>query len=220
MVNMKLRKAAMIDYETLDNYPITAKAVSCGMLMFDPNGNRNEILDNNGNITTPHFSHLIHHTDEAQPGRTVSAETVKWWNKLPAPVRKRVFDASLPRLTLEEHVRTVHKFIKDNNIDEVYANSPRFDLNILHTIWLSLFPNERFPISYRMERDVRTIEQFIFGTSEMRYEGGILHYGKSHSEIDDCVTQALVIQAAHQFRNVAIETLGDPCDFVLKNFIN
>ena len=221
MVNMnKTKLAAVMDYETLHNYGVSAKAISCGMLAFDVNGNKNEIVDSNGHIIARHFSHLIRHSDEDQPGRISSAETIKWWSERPAEVRKRVFDENLTRLTVEEHLRAVRAFIKKYDIGEVWANSPRFDLNILHTLWLDIFPDERFPISYKVERDVRSIEQFIFGTAEMRYQGGILHYGEAHNELDDCVTEAFVIQAAHQFRNAAIEALGDPREFVLRNFIN
>lgn len=208
----------MVDYETLDFKP-NAVVVSCGMLVFDPNGYKNEIFDALGVIIAPFASHMIMHTEEDQPGRTKSKSTMDWWAKLPSEVRNRVFGNNVQRISVAEHLVILRDMIKTHKIDEVYANSPRFDLAIAESLWDTLFPNEKFPISFRIERDVRSLEKFIFQSSSGRYGGGIFEFGNAHAEIDDCVRQAMVIQAAHQFRNVAIEILGDPMEFAKANYL-
>lgn len=212
-------KAGMIDYETLDNYAVTAKAISCAMIAFDPNGCMSDIINQDGSLKVPFVTHLIDFQGESQSGRTQSESTIKWWASQNPDVRARVFDENASRVSVSEHLQILHKFIKDNKIEEVYANSPRFDLSLMESLWREMFPNERFPISHKVERDVRTIEQFLFGTAEHRYNGGALAWGDAHNELDDCVRQALSIQAAHLFRNAAIEVLGEPYKFLMNHYI-
>lgn len=210
--------ALMVDYETLDTKS-SAVALSCGMLVFDPNGYRHELVDSFGVIIAPFATHMIMHSEDDQPGRTISKSTVDWWARLPSNVRDRVFGKNVHRISVAEHLIILREMIKEHKINEVYANSPRFDLSIAESLWDTIFPTEKFPINFRIERDVRSLEKFIFQSSSGRYAGGIFEFGNAHAEIDDCVRQAMVMQALHQFRNVAIETLGDPIEFAKENYL-
>ena len=208
--------SVMIDYETLDTKN-SARVISCGLLAFDSFGHPDSLFDpKTGVIVAPHTSHLIDYSDEAQGNRTISQSTVAWWNSLPEHVRRRVFDKTLHRESLMEHLQIVVEFLKFHRPKYVWAHSPRFDLNIMEDIWEALREEGvvDFFIDFRKEMDTRTLEAFIFGSSKGRTSPqGPFYYGNAHAEIDDCVRQAMLVQCSRAFVQSAIEVLGNPLDF-------
>lgn len=165
--------SVMIDYETLDTKILheLSRAVFWHLILSD-------ILTHSLTLRQVSLwhrtatSHLIDYSDEAQGNRTISQSTSCWWNSLPEHVRRRVFDKTLHRESLKEHLQIVVEFLKFHRPKYVWSPSPRFDLNILEDIWEALREEGvvDFFIDFRKEMDTRTLEAFIFGSSKEPYK--------------------------------------------------
>jgi hypothetical protein len=116
----------------------------------------------------------------------IDPRTVKWWMKQDEVAREYSFNGTASAM---EAAAMMQQVLQD--ADEVWANSPQFDLTILRQWWKRMHKGN-FPVHFRAERDCRT----IFNESRrMGIELGNAWLGTSvaHNPIDDAANQARAI---------------------------
>ena len=105
--------------------------------------------------------------------------TVDWWNnqKLPIP------NGSIP---IDLALNTFFLWYSNapQKIQGVWANSPSFDLAILRHATLQF---RHWPISYHLERDVRTIKNLFFRNIKLK---------NTHHALGDAKNQTILVQIA------------------------
>ena len=137
----------MIDIETVDTKP-TAGILSIAAVPFEIWSGRTHHL--------PFYNMLDIHKQIAD-GRTMSLDTMLWWNKQSEKARNEAFSGTKP---LHHSLADLRLFIKEKCTEDVrvWANSPSFDLAILKNAVEAQkdFYNADSFWKYWQERDVRT----------------------------------------------------------------
>jgi hypothetical protein len=179
-----MAKSVMVDIETLSTQS-DACVISVGFAEFD---GKNVIA----------IEGLALHTDY-WTGH-IDPRTVKWWSEQAAEARDYSFNG---KATPAQVVDLMVRYMKD--ADEVWANSPQFDIVILENWWKRVMaPGNKFPMSYKAPRDCRT----VFNESRrLGIELGNAWVGTSvaHNPIDDAANQArAIIEWRRHFPGVSI----------------
>ena len=162
----------MIDLETLSTRK-DAAIISIGLAAFD-----DEFV-----IETAHarikMSEVFGHIDPA---------TVKWWSEQGDAARHAAFSGED---TQTRAISIVRDFFDRHQPTEVWANSPSFDCVILRSWWdgQPRTPLGKYPISYRTERDVRTMLQYA---KALKIPLPVWD-GTAHNAMDDACNQARAI---------------------------
>lgn len=150
-------KRVFLDLETLGRGH-DALILSCGVAVSNSNGPKLNLM------STELFPSI---GQQLAKGRKIEYETVKWWatESPPAypfkhPEEKRLH---LNNLCSEILSRT-------NGVDEIWSNSPSFDLAILRHLFHSIGFSEPWP--FYKERDFRTLKSIF----RKEYEGFKLNY--------------------------------------------
>jgi len=165
-------KSVMIDIETLSTQP-DACVVAIGAAVF----NDHEVTDTWG--CTIRHQDWHGHIDPA---------TVKWWIEQSMDAKHATFANGI---TDKEAMMQLKDFIQ--GADEIWANSPSFDLVILKKWWLRVSPGYHMPVSYRNERDCRTIFR---EADRLSIElGNAWAQGTAHNAVDDAANQSRAIIA-------------------------
>lgn len=112
-------------------------------------------------------------------GLVIDPDTRDWWNKKPADLRPFDGDTDLA-------VGLAKLKANVNGANEVWANSPAFDLKILEAAYEAVDISE--PWEYYEARDVRTIRK-LPGYVELP------HTGREHHALDDAIHQAREVAA-------------------------
>jgi hypothetical protein len=169
--------------------------LSIGAIAFDPFGKPEEIIDKEGKIVCPSFYRVLH--IETQKGRTINKDTVAWWQHPDRAVALRQLQDA-QKVHLVDALSDYWDWMKENCRGKAWACAPDFDIGMLshalkNTGVLAMKGAKvDFPARFWDYRDVRTIEKFIFG-SKFR---DTVRKGTYHNAVDDCVTQALMVQEA------------------------
>jgi len=130
-------KHMMIDIETLDT-ATTAVVLQAGWCLFDED-----------NVGGPVVMGLDL-DEQLRKGRTVNAETLKWWMQQPDIAREKVFmpEKVYPIADLATRLRMI---LHNGTVDHVWAHGPQFDIATLkHLLGCE-------PWHYRSIRDTRTL---------------------------------------------------------------
>lgn len=151
----------MVDIETLGTEPGCA-ILSLGAVEFDTDGLGLQFHEN------------INLTSCEAAGLRIDADTVEWW-----ATQDNVQDVLAGGGDLED---VLAEFVRvAAEVDEVWANSPSFDLAILKTAGQAV--GVEMPWEFYQERDFRTLKN-LPGAVELEREG------VRHDALDDAVHQA------------------------------
>jgi hypothetical protein len=182
--------AGMVDIETLSTEP-SAVILSIGAVLFDP------FVQNTADELANGHTFYVNVSPESQPESHSSEETRAWWALQSESARQAV-------LTNQQHVvdalRELHNFLvfrcgqNHPPAHEIWANSPSFDCVILSHAFrkYSKFP---FPVPFFQHRDVRTAKELAWPHGQGQ---PLIHVGVAHNALDDCIKQALYVQAAYK----------------------
>lgn len=165
----------MIDIETLSTHK-DAAVLSIGMAWFDGNA----IIDTCHIAIKP--AYIDGHID---------ARTVAWWAGQGSEAREAAFGGDVSQSQAKLNFRD---FVKLHEADEVWANSPSFDLVILNSWWYRGDRPCEWPLHFRTERDCRTM--FALGR-ELNIEFGHVWdlSSTAHNALDDACNQARAVIA-------------------------
>jgi len=175
-------KGCVVDIETYGTED-DCKILSIGAVIFDEYGDVRK--------TPPETFHML--VDLDQPGRTVDASTLSWWEKQSEEARMRVL-AEDNRVPLEEALLELTGFIRKHKPWFVWGCAPDFDMGILEHAYKSF--GGSFPVQFWRWQDVRTVENFVFGKNTRK--SGPFNIGCAHDALDDCLQEALVLQMARK----------------------
>ena len=127
----------MIDIETLDTIN-TAVVPQVGWVGFNMSG-----------VATP-YEMSLDIEEQLTWGRTISADTLKWWMSQPKEARQRVFQADKIH-SIEELGSRLRTIIDDCQVQHVWSHGPAFDIAILQDLLGTEVCHRR------MLRDTRTL---------------------------------------------------------------
>jgi len=154
----------MIDIETLGREP-GCSIVSVGCCRFDTR----EVGET--------FEASVSLTSCQEHGLEIDAETLEWWLSQSSEAREQLLGGD----DLPEVLRELNQFLRD--ADEVWANSPSFDLAILEAAFNHCGTSA--PWEFWETRDQRTL-------ANLREEIDTDRDGIEHRAVDDAVYQATV----------------------------
>lgn len=175
----------MVDMETIGT-ETDATIVQIGLVAFDPN-------------TVGKFHSKANIFVDINQGRRIDPQTLKWWlgdKGNPELFVKLV--TSPGSMALPEALLKVSMFYNAANAQEIWANSPSFDVAILNSAYRK--HTLRSPFHFRGERCYRTMVN-VLGISlgeikERCLSLGIV--GTVHNALDDAVHQAVGIQMCYE----------------------
>lgn len=156
----------MVDLETLDTAP-TALVLSVGLVAFDDKA----VLDK--------LYLTIDIQDQINLGRTISADTLKWWMKQ-SPEARRVFSESGSNLM--DSVDFIARFFENYPKSLLWSNGANFDAVILD----DMFRMVGVPVPWKYW-DVRCFRTFCDGIGRKLS----VRRGTHHNALDDAESQAL-----------------------------
>ena len=152
----------MVDIETLGTDP-GAAIISIGAVKFDSDGLGEEFY---ANVDLQSCQDI---------GLGVDADTLDWWLSQDSEVQ----DVLTGGNRIGPILRQLRDFLED--VDEIWANSPSFDCEILNAAYEAL--GWETPWDYYQERDFRTLRELpIYVEVDME--------GESHNALDDAKNQA------------------------------
>lgn len=136
----------------------------------------------------------------SQPERIIHADTLKWWLGQDSKLLRDLVFADTKH-TLEEALRQLRLFCKDNKVHYAWANSPSFDIALLRHASRPYGKDAQFPVQFWKERDVRTMKSLVEITDddidkEMRFIGRDL--GMKHDARVDVIRQAIQVQLVYK----------------------
>lgn len=168
----------MIDIETLDTEP-SAHILSIAAVRFHIKTGK--VIDQQE-----------YYLSDNQPCRKFSKDTVQWWAK---PEHKDAFMhiMSQPKVPLMYALMQLSEFVKPE--DYVWANSPSFDLTILHHAFAQTGVHD--PINFRQQMDVRTLINLF-----PEVIGDVEPVGTQHNALDDCLWQIRCVCVALEMTDV------------------
>lgn len=178
----------MVDLETLDTAQ-SAVILSIGLVAFDPMSK---------NMGEKMYIELTDTTEMQQTiGRTVSAETLKWWMQQDV-LAKRVFsnppqEGVYRPKSLLQALNDVCAFFARNGGDKVqlWGNGSDFDNVILGSLFESF--GLKKPWSYSRNRCFRTMKRLSGIMGNLKIQTPAFD-GVPHNALDDAVHQALHLQ--------------------------
>jgi hypothetical protein len=113
------------------------------------------------------------------------SDTIRWW-------KERYSSSARTTVTLEKFKKGFLHFCGDPEIQEVWANSPSFDLEIIkHHIGAA-------PWSFRQERDLRTLRKFFVKCGGL--DTDLPHVlNNTHDALDDAIYQLASLDKIYSF---------------------
>lgn len=187
----------MIDIETLGTDQ-RAVVLSIGAIAFDaenPDANMFEGHPVAGDMPgqLPIFYTALNFDEQLAKGRTIKADTLRWWMRQNADAQIAAFDTveATPHqdgwMGETMALRSLARFIEFQmgSTGKIWAKSPSFDLTILESLYRDF--DDTPPWRYAQERDVRTIIDVAVIPNPV---------GK-HEPIEDCLGQIKAVQDAY-----------------------
>jgi hypothetical protein len=187
---------SMIDIETLSTEP-NAVILSIGAVLFDPYAaNTAEELSE--------YTYYQNVTVKSQVHRDVSESTQQWWKEQSPEAWEALQDNQIPLVKALESLHHFHNTRTGNKLPKahrVWAHSPSFDCIILSTAYDYYKKFFRFPVPFYNWRDTRTILDAAYPPGDETRPD--IRVGTHHNALDDCISQALMVQDAHRALNRA-----------------
>lgn len=192
---MELRNcAAMVDIETESTQP-TAKILSIGAVLFDPYAlnSPQELMDG--------FTFYQNVDPATQPLSHTDPSTLQWWESQSQAARDAVLSDQVP---IDVALRQFHQFCVwrgDEGLDHppahsMWANDPSFDCVILSQSF-EAYTKFRFPVPFYAWRSFRTAKELAWPHPD-EDQMPIIQVGVAHNALDDCIKQAMYVQAAYR----------------------
>ncbi len=165
----------MLDIETLSRRP-DGCIISVGFALFTDT----DVLDSNGwAIYHDHWHGFL------------EPDTIKWWMKQPDEVRAFSFNGTYSDMSVALGLKTL---ADTNEIDEVWANDPNFDLSMLEQWWTRVGLNH-WPFAYWKYRSFRTITALTKEVTGQDFKAASKNTFAAHNPVEDAVNQARVVIA-------------------------
>lgn len=170
-------KHIMIDLETLGT-GVDAVFIAIGAIYFDPD--TGELGDE--------FYENIDWQSSLNQGRTMTADTIKWWFQQSNEARRAVVKNGAPLIRV---LKTFDHFC--GNYPMVWGNGSTFDISILEHAYTQL--NREVPWKFWNIRDVRTIKDL----GKKKVDEAIFKMeGIAHNALDDAKHQAKYVSILWQ----------------------
>lgn len=184
----------VLDIETLDTKE-TAVILSIGAVKFDPMKDGYQAFEVK--------------IDTNQPGRTVSASTVEWWDLPQNAAAKADLDKGL-KVSLRDALGKLAVFMYGAN--QVWACDPDFDLKILSNAYEQ--DGTKTPYKYSSGRSIRTIEDLFFGGCQ-RNKGGLFYQNDlKHNALSDCILEMRVVKAVYDILSKCSIAGEEACSYL------
>jgi hypothetical protein len=132
------------------------------------------------------FHRSVSLTSSQEHGLTVDADTVEWWLGENPEVAPEVLVGGDD---LERALAQFGTWLREADADEVWANSPAFDLEQLE--YAAEQVGIEMPWAFYEERDLRTLKAVPHGVDTDDIE----HEGTEHTALNDAIHQAWVAAA-------------------------
>lgn len=169
----------MIDFETLGQTPDTI-VISLGACFFDPMNNK----------IGPTFYMAFEVEDQIKKGRSITADTLKWWMGQ-SGAAKKVFNekAKLPKEVLETFSQWV---LANSSIKNVtpWGNGASFDISIIEDLFRDY--DVKCPWLFYNVMDLRTFRKYVANNAKVE------KLGTNHNALDDAVSQATFVNKHYQ----------------------
>lgn len=163
-----MKNHVMIDLETLGTDLTTAPVIQIAAIRFDiETGMEVESLIENINLSESLYN-----------GGIIESSTLKWWLNIDSEYLISILNSE-NQISEFDMLIKLTSFIK--NDDYVWANSPRFDLGILQSLYKRY--NLSIPWNYQNEMDVRTLNNSIGKQLDK----------PTHSAFNDCLGQIKLV---------------------------
>jgi len=173
----------MLDLETLGTDPGSA-ILSIGAVEFDRDGPQDT------------FARSVDLPSCQKAGLEIDADTLDWWLDQGEAAREQLTGGD----ALADVLIDYRDWHQAHGFDEVWANSPSFDCEILRSAYHAAL-DEAPPWAYFETRDHRTVRELPIPTD-------ISREGTHHDALDDARHQARVVAAALR----QLDTLGGESD--------
>lgn len=162
-------KCLMIDIETL-GFRNTSAILSISAVPFN-------ILS--GDVRVYRFNRNISLDSSLEYNLSIDESTVAWWFRQP---ENALIPLLKDRINLYKALEELTAFIKESKVEQVWSNSPTFDLAILRNAYKNT--QLECPWEFYQERDVRTVASLVPSIKkEMKFDG------TAHNAEDDCLHQ-------------------------------
>jgi len=158
----------MIDFETLDTTP-SSVAFSVGLCFFDE---KRVFADMHINLNIQ---------QQIEAGRTISADTLKFWMGQPALYAQLTTDP----VDVQKGLSLISKKFREYEVQEIWGNGASFDMPILDT----LMSKREKPYSFRSSRCYRTLKN-LFTEAELEGVIGDVTNPQLHHPKYDAIHQA------------------------------
>lgn len=178
----------MIDLETLDTRP-KAIVLSVGAVIWET------FQDEDGNLSYHVWERFLRRP-EIDPqvifGRTISEETLLWWQKQTVDARAEAFDKD--RQPIGQVMIDLKTLAGKYDVNHFWASPDTFDFPIMESLAEDVGLLSMLPWSYRQKYDVRTVvNEASYSASAHKAEGLA---GVPHTPVFDCEWQIDLLTAA------------------------
>lgn len=178
----------MIDIETL--------GVKRGCSILSIGASRFGAINDTGvtlNTDSSNFYTVINSFDSQSNGFTTEAKTLQWWKNEPIwkDLSVEICDSTVG---VRQACMQFAKYITKEMPHKIWANSPRFDIELLRVMFKKMKVD--FPIAYRQEMDFRTLMELAYPNRDDRPEPEMGAWLPAHHALGDAQQQALQTQKA------------------------
>jgi len=137
------------------------------------------------------FETKLHIGEQLALGYVIDEETYKWWMSQKAEIRIEVFSGTITVSTFKELLEQYLAKVKVEYGDYcIWASAPKLDYGCLSSILAP--PGGEYPVSYRAERDVRTLKDTVTRLKPNFKWPRTLY---NHNAIVDCKSQIVTARA-------------------------
>ena len=176
---------AMLDIETLSTEP-NAVILSIGAIKFNP-----QILNTPEELNEYTFYRNIEREDSQRYNLHVDLATVQWWAAQHPDAQAALLVDPHP---LKPTIAEFNKWLTDYpRVNRIWAKDPDFDVVITRSSFKAT-GFKMFPIPFWLTRSVRTIMDLAYPNG---HDAPTIRIGTHHNALDDCITQALLVQNCH-----------------------
>lgn len=185
-----------IDLETLGTHD-NCLVIQAAFVVFDPTSKY---------ISTALSKNFLLDVHEQRNQRDISLDTLIWWLKTNPKLLASLMTTE-HRTPIRDFLTCLNETIWNHNIQGIWANSPSFDLKIIASLYKQAGHGIQNAISFRKERDVRTIKALAnIGIPEVEAEMRARGYevGDVHNAYYDCIFQSVQVQMCYEKLGLSI----------------
>jgi hypothetical protein len=197
----------VFDFETMGTDP-DAVVLSCALTMFDSSTK----LSFDEYIADTYYWKFDIEEQLTKYKRTISQETLDWWDKKDPDVKRSQFTPTEKDITLEEFIAEFKYALEENNCDKNtlgYCRGQSFDFPIMASIVRSVAKIDNvkvnpafFPIPFWNQRDIRTYIAGLFcdpSVTKCPTPKGTLDGFKHHDPIHDNARAIIMMKWAELY---------------------